>query len=343
MLSQCGLARAASGEQSVDMLSARKQIAAMRAVARAALEEYELPDGALSFVAHGENTTFRHDSRAGRYLVRVHRPQRHGRTGDPAPAIDSEFAWLGAIRRDIDLEVPEPLLSREGFSSVTAAGGGETRTCSILQWMSGRIHENSARPVHLRRIGAALAALHDHADAWNPPADFTRLRWDHEAFFGDAMIYGGVPSRECWSLLPRELRKRVARVSDRLAPIMAAASDIGMIHADLHPGNAVFEGGRVKVIDFDDCGTGPRVYDLAVALWEFRDRPHYSEYLREVCAGYEEARSLDLSALDDFIAARQVSFCLWYTGTAEVNPAFAARREIVHDWSSEMLDLLGYG
>ena len=59
------------------MTSRRAQIARMRQVALAALDRYPLPDGRLRFVTHGDNTTFRHDSAAGRHLVRVHRPQRH--------------------------------------------------------------------------------------------------------------------------------------------------------------------------------------------------------------------------------------------------------------------------
>ena len=45
-------------------------------------------------------------------------------------------------------------------------------------------------------------------------------------------------------------------------PTSSAGSDEGgLIHADLHLGNALFQRGQVKLIDFDDCGTGPRLYD----------------------------------------------------------------------------------
>ena len=37
-----------------------------------------------------------------------------------------------------------------------------------------------------------MARLHNHAERWLPPADFVRIRWDWEAFFGDAMVYGGL-------------------------------------------------------------------------------------------------------------------------------------------------------
>ena len=156
-------------------MSRRAQIARLRRVALAALGRYPLPDGRLTFVTHGENTTFRHDSAAGRHLVRVHRPQRHGRDVDSAAAIRSELAWLRAIRADTDLAVPEPLAARDGATTVEASAAGETRVCSVLRWMDGRIHEESPRPVHLRRLGEAMARLHDQADGVDAAA---RLRPD---------------------------------------------------------------------------------------------------------------------------------------------------------------------
>ena len=91
------------------MSSRRAQLVRLRRVADAALDRYPLPAGRLTFVSHGENTTFRHESSAGRHLVRVHRPQRHGRGVDSAAAIRSEIAWLQAIRAESELAVPRAL------------------------------------------------------------------------------------------------------------------------------------------------------------------------------------------------------------------------------------------
>ncbi len=315
-------------------------MARLRRVAVAALSRYPLPEGRLRFVDHGENTTFRHDSAAGDFLVRVHRKQRHGRHVDAAAAIRSEITWLRAIREDTDLSVPEPLAALDGATIVEASGAGETRVCSVLRWMDGRIHETSARPVHLRRLGEAMARLHDQADAWTPPPDFVRIRWDHETFFGNVMVYGETPAAECWALLPAVVRARFEAVSARLSDVMPRVDAGGLIHADLHLGNALFRRGEVKLIDFDDCGTGPRIYDLAVALWELRDEPDYPAYRDALVAGYRTRREVDLTYLDDFIALRQVAFDLWYTGTAQANPAFAARLDRVHRWSLAMLDVV---
>src|SRR5687768_1398381 len=198
------------------MTSRRAQIARMRRVALDALDRFALPDCRLTFVPHGENTTFRHDSSAGRYLVRVHRPQRHGRDVDSAAAIRSEISWLGAISSGTGLSVPEALPATDGATTVEATAAGQTRVCSVLRWMDGRIMEESARPVHLRRLGAAMALLHHQADGWTPPPDFVRIRWDHETFFGDVMVYGETSAAGCWALLPAEVRARFASVAARM-------------------------------------------------------------------------------------------------------------------------------
>lgn len=320
------------------MRSRRAQIGRLRRVALAALDQYVLPEGQLTFLTHGENTTFRHDSSAGRHLVRVHRPQRHGRDVDSVLAIRSELAWLRAIRAETDLRVPEALVARDGATTVEASAVDETRTCSVLRWMDGRIHEESARPVHLRRLGEAMARLHTHADGWAPPLDFVRMRWDHETFFGDVMVYGETSAAGCWTLLPTEVRTRFHSVGVRMTDVMGSLDDCGLIHADLHLGNALFHRGGVKLIDFDDCGYGHRLYDVAVAVWELRDAADYISFRDALLAGYRRHRDVDVTHLDDFIAVRQVAFDLWFTGMAQVNPAFAARLDKVHRWSMAMLD-----
>ena len=99
----------------------------------------------------------------------------------------------------------------------------------------------------------------------------------------------------------------------------------GLIHADLHLENTLFAGAEARLIDFDDCGFGYRVYDVAVALWELRHRPDYTAFREALVEGYTEHRPLSgdqLADLDSFIAVREVAFGLWFVGTAQVNSMF---------------------
>ena len=61
-----------------ELESKRAQVARIRRTAARALADYQVDEPRLSFIAHGENTTFRVDSDGARYLMRVHRPNRHG-------------------------------------------------------------------------------------------------------------------------------------------------------------------------------------------------------------------------------------------------------------------------
>ena len=170
------------------MVSNRQRVARMRRLAVRALSAYPLADPELRFVADGENTTFRADATAlgsrDRFLLRVHRPARHGRNVDSAAAIGSELAWLMALRADTDLPVPEPFRTIDGnlTTAVVSSHVLEPRVCSVLHWMEGRIHSAAPRPVHLRRLGSVMARLHNHAGQWRVPPSFMRIRWDWETF-----------------------------------------------------------------------------------------------------------------------------------------------------------------
>ena len=70
-----------------------------------------------------------------------------------------------------------------------------------------------------------------------------------------------------------------------------------------------------------------------------RDAP-LSNYTRFNLGG-PASLLVDAPFEDAFIAVRQIAFGLWYTGMAQVNPAFAARLDRVHRWSMSMLDRVG--
>jgi Ser/Thr protein kinase RdoA (MazF antagonist) len=321
------------------MLSHRAQVMRLRRLGVHALDAYPVAHPRLRFVTHGENTTFQVMARTDggaveRYLLRVHRPARHGRFIDSTAAIRSELRWLTALRAQTDLLVPQPLSTRDGELTTAASAPGvpQPRICSVLRWMDGRRYTDSPRPVHLHRLGGAMARLHNHADTWPRPDDFVRIRWDWETFFGDTMQYGGINAAQVWDLLPDDLRGSFERVAARARRVMTRLGDgpdaVGLIHADLHLDNALFAGGDVRLIDFDDCGVGYRLYDVAVALWELRHRADYEAFRTALVAGYTAHRSLSaehLAYLDTFIAVREVAFGLWFVGTAQVNPAFQDR------------------
>jgi len=79
------------------MVSNRQRVARMRRMAVRALDAYPLVDSELRFISDDENATFRVDATApdgrDRFLLRVHRPARHGGTSTRPPR--SVLNWRG--------------------------------------------------------------------------------------------------------------------------------------------------------------------------------------------------------------------------------------------------------
>jgi Ser/Thr protein kinase RdoA (MazF antagonist) len=107
----------------------------------------------------------------------------------------------------------------------------------------------------------------------------------------------------------------------------------GLIHADLHQTNYLFHKGRVGVIDFDDCGFGHWLYDLAVTLYCLQDHPEFADLRRAFLAGYRSCHPLAMEKeayLGTFMALRTLQDMLW--DIEERNqPAFRNR------WYTQMM------
>jgi Ser/Thr protein kinase RdoA (MazF antagonist) len=161
------------------------------------------------------------------------------------------------------------------------------------------------------------------------------------------MEYGGVSAAGCWDLLAAPVRSQFDEVARRMRIVMAGLGSkpdsFGLIHADLHLENALFDGDAVRLIDFDDCGFGYWLYDIAVSLWELRYRNDYGDFRSALIDGYTRHRPLPpggLAQLDNFIATREVAIGLWYTGTAQVSPVFRADLHEVQEDIGRSLDTL---
>jgi Ser/Thr protein kinase RdoA (MazF antagonist) len=102
----------------------------------------------------------------------------------------------------------------------------------------------------------------------------------------------------------------------------------GLIHADLHLDNVLFHREEARPIDFDDCGFGYWVYDIAVALWEQRMTSAYPAIQQAFLAGYASHQPLpleQLAYLDLFIAVREAAFGLWACAMAQQHLTFRTR------------------
>jgi Ser/Thr protein kinase RdoA (MazF antagonist) len=343
-----------------DSLSRQAQLVRLRRLGCTALGVFGIEGARMTLLRHEANTTFRVQTAGGVYVLRISRPQVH-----TAQTIESEMAWLSALRRETDLVVPEPVPSGDGSFVVLASDAGVPvpHACVLMRWLDGRFSDRRLAPVQLRRVGILEARLHQHADRWTPPPGFLRPRVDTLSDAGKIAsvagsaaggLVGDHPTRED---ADRGLRLVEELVSADSAALFAEALEVvwattrklaampgsfGLIHGDLHYENFLFHHGAVRAIDFDDCGWGFHLYDLAVTLWELEERSNYEDLREALLAVYAQHRRLpDDHAvhIQALFVLRRLQMLMW----ALESRGHAAFRDVWQVWARDELNAIRAG
>ena len=114
------------------------------------------------------------------------------------------------------------------------------------------------------------------------------------------------------------------------------ASLWGLIHADLHRDNILIHQGNVGVIDFDDCGWGYYMLDIASVLDSFFRRvvkqpEDYLSLRNAYLKGYDRIRALP-SDVDVHLRTVKVM-----RDMITVNFILSSKNASVHTWSHQRL------
>ncbi len=105
--------------------------------------------------------------------------------------------------------------------------------------------------------GAVLGAMHAAAGGYEPQGPTRRPTWD-EPIFNMGITPENTEANE-FALFMRIKAKAQAST--------AGGADL-LIHQDAHSGNLnVTESGQITLFDFDDCGYGTAVHDIAIVLF----------------------------------------------------------------------------
>jgi aminoglycoside phosphotransferase len=209
---------------------------------------------------------------AGRVLAyaKVH-------TGDAA---DRERRRLEAARAaDGDrLRVPR-VIGTSAIDGALAVEAVEGRSLEAL--------DESELPEALRRLGAALATLHEHAPV---PADrFERLDIERLA---KAVSVVARARPDAGPVAAELLARLLVDREDGAGPAVC-------LHGDANLRNAIFDDERVTLIDFEDAAAGPAAADLGQVLARLRAARVTGELTVDdepVLEGYAEVRPLPAPA-----------------------------------------------
>lgn len=213
--------------------------------------------------------------------------------------------------REAGLNIPPIFDSPGGSSFATVQCDGANRIALMSEWIEGTTLSNTLQENLVELSGQQLGILHAASQKYEaqPSEDF--VRWDRAY----------LPSTDGWL---RRFLERPPVSADDIDVIHQALRRIealrelpreplwfGLIHADFHIQNQLFDGEQIWALDFDDCGWGHYLLDLTwPVMCCARHSPESVWFFDRFLAGYESVRPLSSAervVLPKFVLAAGVA------------------------------------
>jgi len=274
-----------------------------------------------------------------RYVMRIH-------TMEDAEAITSELTWLLALNQ-AGIPVPAPVETSRGelLTTILTPGIPQGRIVSLMRWLDGQRFHQRLRPKQLTALGRVVAQLHNFSAGWQPPDGFARPAWNWNSQLGGCMFEQSL--EELVASMPAEYQALFHFVSNEAKQVMESLGKgndaYGLIHADLYPENVLFNRGKAYPIDFEDCGYGYWMWDIAVALCQWAWEEDWDRMCDAFRDGYAQFRTLpdaQWAQLDLFVATQFATMVLWASAFLKDDPMRASEYEPWRDDNGRKL--IGY-
>jgi Ser/Thr protein kinase RdoA (MazF antagonist) len=252
-------------------------------VANTALEFYALSVTDVSLINNDYNATFKIETNDGdKYALRVNINSPRN-----VANLKAEVAWANFLANDARVKVPHPISSAkdEYFCTFQHGDQGVEFKSVLYSWLDGEELGDEPTAEQLRSLGAAMATLHVSSKDFELPADaalpdYKDPMWETEDFL---LSSKSVLDPDAKSLIAQALEVIKSEIDS-----LYREHEQQIIHADLHGWNVMWHNGEIAVFDFDDCGFGLPVQDLATAIY-YLDTPEQDAALKE---GYESVAEL---------------------------------------------------
>ena len=303
-----------------------EQLRILLEVAERATEHYDLPKPlTVKMINLSENATYKVEAADGqRWALRIHRDGYHSKA-----AIESELAWLVALRDASVVVTPRPVKGRDGemIQMVSHMKLERPRHVVLSNWEAGAepgIDHDLAKPFEV--LGEVTARMHQHARRWKRPHYFTRLTWNFETSLGEHNPHWGRwrDGMGVDAAKQKLFGRTVDVIGKRLAAYGEGADRFGLIHCDLRLANLLMDGESVKAIDFDDCGFGWFMYDAATPVSFYEHEPQVPDLIEAWKQGYRKAAVLDKADAEEiptFVMLRRLLLVAWIGSHAETDLA----------------------
>lgn len=294
------------------------QVRRLRCLAEETLKQYPFTIRNIEFIKYSANAIFKiTDKQNKQYVLRINPTNHHQH-----PAILEEIKWINHILAKTDLIVPKPVksLGDQFLTEIHHPLISSSRNCLVFEWLPGKKKWRSINESYAKSLGLLIAKLHLSGQSVSMNH---RKYWLTDGLIGTdkAKFY----NIEQLSDISVEDQKYITSARRMLYDILKEQElkhpdKIGVIHSDTQPNNIVVHQGQFSIIDFDDCGLGFYLDDLAVALCalehvtEGNQNKSFLQLKDALLAGYNEYIPLsgeDIKLLPYFMLTRKLVTIAW--------------------------------
>ncbi len=251
------------------------------------------------FWERGSNDTYVIRCSDTRYSLRIYRHEVY-----PRDEIDFEVDALNYLH-DHSFPVAYPIPRRSGGYITEISVPEGMRYVLVTAFAEGSPPKGDSVD-DFRLTGESVARLHQVSQGFT--TQHRKKDLDLKNFIDDSVN----SIRPFLSHRPEELallHQYVETARNEVLRIGEDAMDIGFCHGDVHGGNAHLWNGVLTHFDFEECGFGYRVFDLATFKWAFGLRGSKTEKWMAFVEGYESVREIgkaEIELLDTFVLLRHV-------------------------------------
>jgi len=260
-----------------------EQIEELTSFASTVLDAYEIPIESIESINYEYNATFKvstTDREKYAFRININSPRSSGN-------IRAEVAWVRFLQ-DIDgIHTATPIANKDGsfIATVSHPRSGRELNSILYSWLEGEEVGDEPTLEQLHVLGQTMALLHNASKDFILPKDsalpsFQDPFWETEDFLLSDKSKLDSQDKQLIAAAFKEIISRTDALYSRENP--------QIIHADLHGWNMKWHENKLSIFDFDDCGIGLPIQDIATALY-YLDTPEQDEAL---LSGYTSVKPL---------------------------------------------------
>jgi Ser/Thr protein kinase RdoA (MazF antagonist) len=247
------------------------------------LTYYGISKAKVSCINFGFNATFSVETETGvKYALRV-----NINSAKTIKNLLAEIEWVRHLNHTSGINTPTPIatLKDEFIVSALHSESGMTLFAVMYSWLEGEEIGDEPTLDQLDAVGKAIALLHQDSSNFVLSSQYELPTFDDFFWSTEDFLFS---EKSKLSFADRGLLQEAHDLIMEFTRNLYETSPVHIIHADVHGWNLMWHEGKLSIFDFDDCGFGLEVQDLAVALY-YLDTP---EQDRALLAGYTSVKPL---------------------------------------------------